>query len=76
MLDYKSIIIKQYTLGLNYKELAEEFVASKSGINDFICVFERCEKLSYPHLEGITNYAIFELIYGHELDTHSRNTLN
>ena len=48
MLDYKSIIIKRYALGLSYKELAEEFSASKSGINDFIRAFERCEKLSYP----------------------------
>ena len=30
MLDYKSIIIKRYALGLSYKELAEEFSASKS----------------------------------------------
>ena len=55
MLDYKSIIIKRYALGLSYKELAEEFSASKSGINDFIRAFERCEKLSYPLPEGITN---------------------
>ena len=25
MLDYKSIILKRYALGLSYKELAEEF---------------------------------------------------
>lgn len=31
MLDYKSIIIKRYAMGLSYKELAEEFSASKSG---------------------------------------------
>ena len=48
MLDYKSIIIKRYALGMSYKELAEEFSASKSGINDFIRAFEKCEKLSYP----------------------------
>ena len=30
MLDYKSIIIKRYALGLSYKELAEEFSASKA----------------------------------------------
>ena len=39
MLDYKSIIIKRYALGMSYKELAEEFSASKSGINDFIRVY-------------------------------------
>ena len=48
MLDYKSIIIKRYALKMSYKELAEEFSASKSGINDFIRAFEKCEKLSYP----------------------------
>ena len=73
MLDYKSIIIKRYALGLSYKELAEEFSASKSGINDFIRAFERCEKLSYPLPEGITNYAIYELVYGHEPGTNRRN---
>ena len=73
MLDYKSIIIKRYALGLSYKELAEEFSASKSGINDFIRAFERCEKLSYPLPEGITNYAIYELVYGHEPGTNKRN---
>ena len=73
MLDYKSIIIKRYALGLSYKELAEEFSASKSGINDFIRAFERCEKLSYPLPEGITNYAIYELVYGHEPGANRRN---
>ena len=69
MLDYKSIIIKRYALNMSYKELAEEFSASKSGINDFIRAFEKCEKLSYPLLDGITNYAIYELVYGHEPGT-------
>ena len=49
MLDYKSIIIKRYALGLSYKELAEEFSASKSGINDFIRAFE---KAGIPLLEN------------------------
>ena len=58
MLDYKSIIIKRYALHMTYQELADEFNASKSGINDFIHAFEKCENLSYPLPEGITNYAI------------------
>ena len=70
MLDYKSIIIKRYALGKSYKELAEEFDASKSGINDFMRAFEKCEKLSYPLPEGITNYAIYELVYGHAPGTN------
>lgn len=64
MLDYKSIIIKRYALHMTYQELADEFNASKSGINDFIHAFEKCENLSYPLPEGITNYAIYKLVYG------------
>lgn len=39
MLDYKNIIIKRYALGLSFTQLAEEFGASKSGVNDFIRAF-------------------------------------
>lgn len=73
MLDYKNIIIKRYALGLSFKQLAEEFHASKSGVNDFIRAFERCEKLSYPLPEGITNYAIAELVYGHAPGSNGRS---
>lgn len=73
MLDYKNIIIKRYALGLSFKQLAEEFHASKSGVNDFIRAFEKCEKLSYPLPEGITNYAIAELVYGHAPGSNSRS---
>lgn len=72
MLDYKGIIIKRYALNMKYSELAEEFGASKSGINDFIHAFEKCDKLSYPLPEGITNCAIYELVYGHETGGNNR----
>ena len=55
MLDYKSIIFKRYSLGLNYKELTKEFNSSKSEINEFVCTFEMYEKLSYPLPEVFTN---------------------
>ncbi len=74
MLDYKNIIIKRYALGLSYKQLAEAFGASKSGINDFIRAFEKCEKLSYPLPDGITNYAIAELVYGHAPGSNNRSS--
>ena len=74
MLDYKNIIIKRYTLNLSFKELAEEFGASKSGVNDFIRAFEKCDKLSYPLPEGITNYAISELVYGHVPGSNNRSS--
>ena len=45
MLDYKNIIIKRYALGLSFKQLAKEFHASKSGVNDFIRAFEKCDLL-------------------------------
>ena len=50
MLDYKSIIIKRYALKMSYKELAEEFSASKSGINDFIRWIFRCTGSAIPAL--------------------------
>ena len=74
MLDYKNIIIKRYALNLSYKELAEEFGASKSGVNDFIRAFEKCDKLSYPLPDGITNYAISELVYGHAPGSNNRSS--
>ena len=74
MLDYKNIIIKRYTLNLSFKELAEEFGASKSGVNDFIRAFEKCDKLSYPLPEGISNYAISELVYGHVPGSNNRSS--
>ncbi|RGE09160.1 hypothetical protein DXC33_14375 [Clostridiaceae bacterium TF01-6] len=48
--------------------------ASKSGVNDFIRAFEKCDKLSYPLLEGITNYAISELVHGHVPGSNSRSS--
>ena len=65
MLNYKNIIIKRYALNFSFRELAEEFGASRSGINDFIRAFEKCDKLSYLLPKGITNYTIAELVYGH-----------
>ena len=65
MLDYKNIIIKRYALNLSYKDIAEQVGASKSGVGDFIQAFEKCDKLSYPLPQGITNYGISEFVYGH-----------
>lgn len=41
MLDYKSIINKRYALDMSYKELAEEFSTSKSGINNRSADYEQ-----------------------------------
>lgn len=64
MLDYKDIIIKHYGLGLSGSAISKQLGVSKSGVNDFIRAFERCDKLNYPLPAGITNYGIAELVYG------------
>ena len=64
MLDYKDIIIKHYVLGMSGSEIARQLNASKSGVNDFLRSFKKCETLSFPLPEGITNYGIAEHVYG------------
>ena len=64
MLDYKDIIIKHYGLFMSGREIASAIGASKSGVNDFLNAFDRCDALSYPLPEGITNYGIAQLVYG------------
>ena len=73
MLDYKDIITKHCLLGLSGSEIARKLEASKSGVNDFLRAFKACEKLSFPLPEGITNYGIYELVYGHEPGSNTRN---
>ena len=73
MLDYKAIINKHYGLGMSGTAIAHDSGASKSGVNDFLRAFERCEKLSYPLPEGITNYAIYEMVYGKTPGTNGRD---
>ena len=51
MLDYKSIIIKRYALGLSYKELAEEFSASKSVNNGELVPSARSNCTTLPKQE-------------------------
>lgn len=55
MLDYKNIIIKRYALSMSGSEIARQLSVSKSGVNDFLRAFEKCENLSYPLPPGITN---------------------
>lgn len=64
MLDYKDIIIKHYALRMSGRQIASQIGASKTGVNDFLRAFEKCEKLKYPLPTGITNYGIAELVYG------------
>ena len=48
MLDYKDIIIKHYALSLSGSEIARQLGVSKSGVNDFLRAFDKCESISYP----------------------------
>lgn len=68
MLDYKDIIIKHYVLHMSGRQIASALGASKSGVNDFLSAFEDCRELSFPLPDGITNYAIAELVYGRAID--------
>lgn len=73
MLDYKNIIIKHYALSLSGSGIARQLGASKSGVNDFLRAFDKCESLSYPLPPGITNYGIAELVYGSVPGSGGRN---
>lgn len=69
MLDYKTIIIKRYALGMSGRGIARQIGASKSGVNEFLRAFEECGAISYPLPNGITNYGIAELVYGNRRET-------
>ncbi len=73
MLDYKDIITKRCLFNMSGREIAELIGASKSGVYDFLKAFDKCDKLSYPLPDGITNYGIHELVYGHVPGSNTRN---
>lgn len=73
MLDYKDIIIKRYAPNMSGREIAGQLGVSKSGVNDFLRAFEKCESLNYPLPDGITNYGIAELVYGSVPGSNSRD---
>ena len=75
MLDYKDIITKRYLFGMSGHDIAEQTGASKSGVYDFLNAFKKSEKIAYPLPEGITNYGIHELVYGHAPGSNTRNEL-
>lgn len=75
MLDYKSIIIRYYSLKLSQREIAGQLNSSVSGVNDFLRAFEKSDRISYPLPEGITNYGIHELVYGHAPGSNTRSSL-
>ena len=72
-LDYKDIIIKHYVLSMSGSEIARQTGFSKSGVNDFLRAFKKCENLSYPLPAGITNYGIALKVYGSVPGSGGRN---
>ena len=52
MLDYKDIIVKHFGLGMSGRQIARELGVSKSGVNDVLGAFKRCESLDFPLPEG------------------------
>lgn len=74
MLDYKNIINKRYLFNMSGREIADQLGVSKSGVYDFLNAFDKCDKLSFPLPEGITNYGIHELVYGHAPGSNTRSS--
>ena len=74
MLDYKDIVTKHYALNMSGGEIAKQAGVSKSGVNDFLRAFKNSGKISYPLPDGITNYAIAELVYGHTPGSNTRSS--
>lgn len=74
MLDYKDIIVKYFGLGMSGRQIARELGVSKSGVNDVLGAFKRCESLDFPLPEGITNYGIAAKIYGGSPGAVGRDT--
>lgn len=72
-LDYKDIIIKHYALSMSGSEIARQTGFSKSGVNDFLRAFKKCENLQYPLPAGITNYGIAIKVYGFVPGSGGRN---
>ena len=72
-LDYKDIIIKHYALSMSGSEIARQTGFSKSGVNDFLRAFKKCEDLNYPLPAGITNYGIALKVYGFVPGSGGRN---
>ena len=72
-LDYKDIIIKHYALSMSGSEIARQAGFSKSGVNDFLRAFKKCEDLNYPLPAGITNYGIALKAYGSVAGSGGRN---
>ncbi len=72
-LDYKDIIIKHYALSMSGSEIARQTGFSKSGVNDFLRAFKKCEDLQYPLPTGITNYGIAIKVYGSVPGSGGRN---
>ena len=74
MLDYKSIIIKHYALGMSGREISETLPeGTKAGVNKFLAAFRECKSLSYPLPEGITNYGIAAAVYGANTSVSGRD---
>ena len=73
MLDYKDIITKHYVLHMSGREIARTIGVSKTGVNTFLSKFEKCELLSFPLPKEISNYGIYELVYGKAPGSIGRN---
>ena len=71
-LDYKDIIIKSYALNMSSAEIARQLGCSKSGVNDFLNAFKKCEALSFPLPGG--NHKLWDCWIGLWQSPHIRKS--
>ena len=60
MLDYIDIIIKRFALQMSGRQIAAALGVSKSGVNDFLNAFERCELLESLVALKLEDYSRYE----------------
>lgn len=64
MLDYIRILHYSKGLKMSGRDIAKVLGISKSGVNDFLKAFGKCEALNYPLPPGTTNMAVYDAVYG------------
>ena len=62
-MDYKRVLVLHFTNGMSSREIAETTGDGKTTVNDFLKRFRKCEELSYPLSEEVTNEFIEGYLY-------------
>ena len=62
-MDYKRVLILHFTNGMSSREISETTGDGKTTVNEFLIRFRKCEELSYPLPEEVTNEFIESYLY-------------